>query len=205
MIEAVVFDIGNVLMHWSPERMYDARIGAARRKALFAAVPLEAMNLEVDRGAPFAETVAALAEAHPDWRDEVMMWHDHWLEMAHADIPRSVRVMGALQAKGVPVFSLTNFGIQTYDLAAQHYPFMRQFDRDFISGHMGVIKPDAAIYEGLETATGLSGPQLIFTDDRAENIAVADARGWKTHLFEGPDGWADRMVAEGLLGAEEAA
>ncbi|MEM8578879.1 MAG: HAD-IA family hydrolase [Pseudomonadota bacterium] len=205
MIQAVVFDIGNVLLHWSPERMYDARIGADRRRALFAAVPLDAMNLEVDRGAPFKATVHALADEYPDWRDEIVMWHDHWLEMAYADIPRSVRVMGALQTKGVPVFSLTNFGTDTYDLAAQHYPFMRQFDRDFISGHMDVIKPDPEIYAQLEGGTGLSGGALIFTDDRADNIAAAAARGWQTHLFEGPDGWAERLVAEGLLTEGEAA
>ena len=34
--------------------------------------------------------------------------------------------------------------------------------------------------------------------------AAAEARGWKGHLFDGPRGWADRLVAEGLLTAEQA-
>jgi 2-haloacid dehalogenase len=46
---------------------------------------------------------------------------------------------------------------------------------------------------------------LLFTDDRAENIAAAAARGWQTHLFDGPQGWADRLIAEGLLTEQEAA
>jgi 2-haloacid dehalogenase len=45
---------------------------------------------------------------------------------------------------------------------------------------------------------------LIFADDRTDNVAAADARGWKTHLFEHPQGWADRLVAEGLLTEAEA-
>lgn len=53
MIEAVVFDIGNVLITWNPERHYDARIGEARRKEMFAAVDLHAINDRVDRGEPF--------------------------------------------------------------------------------------------------------------------------------------------------------
>jgi len=133
------------------------------------------------------------------------MWHDRWIEMATPVIDHSVRLMGALQAKGVPVFSLTNFGIQSYDYAATRYPFLRQFDRDFISGHMEVIKPDPTIYQMLEDASGLSGDALIFTDDRADNIAAAGARGWRTHHFDGPQGWADRLVAEGLLTRAEAA
>jgi 2-haloacid dehalogenase len=44
---------------------------------------------------------------------------------------------------------------------------------------------------------------LLFTDDRAENIAAAAARGWQTHHFTGSQGWADRLVSEGLLSVEE--
>ena len=57
----------------------------------------------------------------------------------------------------------------------------------------------------VEEATGLAGDALIFTDDRADNIAAAEARGWRTHLFDGPRGWADRLVAEALLSRDEAA
>ena len=203
--QAVIFDIGNVLIEWQPERFYDRAIGQARRRALFDAVDLDAMNLAVDRGAPFTETIYAMADAHPDWRDEIRMWHDRWIEMAAPAIPHSVRLLRALRARGIAVFSLTNFGIQSFDLAATHYPFMREFDRQYISGHMQVIKPDPEIYARLESDCGVPPEALIFTDDRPENIAIAQGRGWQTHLFENPQGWADRLVALGLLGRDAAA
>lgn len=203
-IRAVVFDIGNVLLDWRPERFYDDVIGPERRRAFFADSGVEEMNRRIDLGHPFRDTVHAQAEAVPEWRDEIRMWHDRWLEMASPAIPHSVRLMTALQARGVPVFSLTNFGIESYDLAALHYPFLGTFDRDFISGHMRVIKPDPRIYAALERDTGLAGDALIFTDDKAENIDAAAMRGWRTHLFDGPQGWADRLVADGLLTREEA-
>ena len=203
-IKAVVFDIGNVLMEWHPERLYDSVVGPEKRTALFAEAKLGDMNELVDLGHPFRETIYDWAEKYPEWRDEIRMWHDRWIEMAQPAIAQSVALMSALQAKGIPVFSLTNFGVQSYDLAAEHYPFLRAFDRDFISGHLKLIKPDPRIYEVLETTSGLAGAELIFTDDRADNIAAAAARGWHTHLFEGPDGWARRLVAEGLLTDAEA-
>ncbi|WP_299684044.1 HAD family phosphatase [uncultured Tateyamaria sp.] len=203
-IKAVVFDIGNVLIEWQPERFYDSVIGKDRRRAMFDAVDLHGMNELVDLGHPFTETIYATAEKYPDWRDEIRMWHDRWIEMASPAIDHSVRLMNALQAKGTPVFSLTNFGVGSYDFAATHYDFLRQFDRDFISGHMQVTKPSTRIYEMLEQASGLSGEALIFADDRADNIAAAQARGWRTHLFDGPQGWADRLVAEELLSSDEA-
>ena len=204
-IEAVIFDIGNVLIEWQPERYYDATIGEDRRKAMFSEVDLARMNELVDLGHPFRETIYGWAEKHPNWQSEIRMWHDNWIEMACPVIDHSVQLMKALQARGVPVFSLTNFGIQSYDFAATHYPFMRDFDRDFISGHMRVIKPDPTIYQMVESASGLSGAELIFTDDRADNIAAAQALGWQTHLFEGAEGWAQRLVSEGLLTEQDAA
>ena len=203
-IQAVIFDIGTVLIEWQPERFFDREIGAPRRRALFAALDLHGINDRVDAGENFHDVWAEAARDHPEWRTEIEMWHDRWIELASPAIPHSVRLMGTLQTRGVPVYSLTNFGIETYDIAAVKYPFLRQFDRDFISGHMGVIKPDPAIYAMVENATGHAPETLLFTDDRADNIAAAAARGWQTHLFEHPQGWADRLVAEGLLDKDQA-
>ncbi len=202
--QAVVFDIGNVLIEWQPERYYDARIGVDRRRAMFAEVDLHGMNDLIDRGADFRDTVYDTAEACPAWRDEIRLWHDDWLAIATPEIPHSVRLLHALRARGVPVYALTNFGIGTWQLATPAYPFLNAFDRPYVSGYMGVAKPDARIYEMVEEDSGLTGAALLFTDDRAENIEAAAARGWQTHHFHGPQGWADCLVGHGLLSGAEA-
>ncbi|WP_163847548.1 HAD-IA family hydrolase [Pseudooceanicola aestuarii] len=204
-VQAVVFDIGNVLIGWDPEGFYDARIGPENRRALFAAVDLHGMNERVDRGADMQIAVAALATAHPDHATAIHHWHDHWLEMASPDIPHSARLLRALRRRGVPVFALSNFGASTFEIAQQAYPVLREFDDMVISAHHGLMKPEAGIYALLETRTGLSGDALLFADDRADNIAAARARGWRGHLFTTPDLWAARLVDEGLLTKEEAA
>lgn len=205
MVDAVIFDIGNVLIEWQPERHYDTLMPRADREAMFAEVDLHGMNDIIDRGGPFRETIYDWAKRYPRWSHWIRLWHDDWIQMATPEIPHSVRLMKALRAKGVPVFSLTNFGIASFDYATGFYPFLRDFDRAYVSGHMGVTKPDPKIYEMVEADSGLSGAQILFTDDRADNIATAHIRGWKTHLFEGPEGWATRLVAEGLLSETEAA
>jgi 2-haloacid dehalogenase len=198
-IEAVVFDIGRVLIEWDPARMYDSEIGPERRKALFEEVDLDEMNTRVDMGAPFRETIYDKAERHPDWAGEIRLWHDHWIEMASPDIPQTVRLLRALRTNGVPVFALTNFGVGSFELAATHYPFFNEFDRAYVSGRLGMMKPDPRIYAAVEADSGVTPEALLFTDDKRENVDAARKRGWQGHVFEGPEGLAARLVSAGLL------
>lgn len=202
--QAVIFDIGNVLTRWQPEAFYDRVIGEDRRRALFAAVDLHGMNDRIDEGALFRETIYDWAEAHPEWAPEVRMWYDRWIELASPRIEGSIRLQRALRARGVPVFALTNFGRYTFEDALPKMDFLQDFDRLYVSGVMGVIKPDPRIYQMVEEDCGLPPESLLFTDDRADNITAAARRGWRTHQFESWQGWAARLVAEGLLTKEEA-
>lgn len=203
-IEAVVFDIGNVLIEWAPERLYDRVYGEARRREVFAAVDLAGMNDRVDLGEGFRDVIYAFADENPLYRDEIRLWHDRWLEMAGPAIPESVAMLRSLRDKGVPVFALSNFGAESFDIACREYSFLTEFDRSYISAHHRLAKPDPAFFALLETETGLSGASLLFTDDRAENIDAARARGWHAHLFDGPAGFARTLITHGLLTAKEA-
>jgi 2-haloacid dehalogenase len=115
-----------------------------------------------------------------------------------------VKLLRALRTKGVPVFALSNFGVGSFARATGFYPWLEEFDRSYISGHLRVMKPDPRIYEIVEADCGIAPEALLFADDKAENIAAAEARGWQGHLFEGPGAFARRLVAEGLLTREEA-
>jgi 2-haloacid dehalogenase len=204
-IKAVVFDIGNVLIRWQPELYYDATIGPDRRRKMFADVDLHGLQDQLDAGADFKTLFYTAADANPKWRDEIRTWHDRWNDLAQPEIPHSVALLRALRAKSIPVFALTNFGSGSFSRSEQQYPFLKEFDKRYISGDMNAIKPDPKIYEMMEADCGVLPNQLLFTDDRIDNITTAQARGWQTHLFKNPQRWADRLVAENLLTPEEAA
>ncbi|WP_417269012.1 HAD-IA family hydrolase [Celeribacter sp.] len=203
-IDVVIFDIGNVLIEWQPERHYDATIGEERRKEMFAAIDLHAMNDKIDTGAPFRQTIELAAEENPAFRDEILMWYFDWIKMAAPAIPHSVTLLRALRAKGIRVIALSNFGIESFEYAETKYPFLTEFDKTYVSGRMGCVKPHSLIYEMLEAGETAQPDRFLFADDRQDNIDMAASRGWQTHLFEGPKGWAKRLVQEGLLTVDEA-
>ena len=199
MIEAVIFDIGNVLITWQPERYYDRTSGEDRRRALFFELDMHEMNDRIDRGADFKDTIYAFAEAHPDWAREIRDWHDQWLTMAGPPIDGSIDCLRALRAKRVPVFALSNFGVGSFAISEEKWPVLTEFDRRYISGHMKTAKPDAEIYAMVEADCRIDPAGLLFIDDKPENIAAADARAWQTHLFDGSEGLRTRLESEGLL------
>ncbi|WP_112311164.1 HAD-IA family hydrolase [Pseudogemmobacter bohemicus] len=202
--EAVIFDIGNVLLRWDPEGFYDREIGEDRRRALFAETGLAQMNEAVDAGAPFRASVEALAGRHPAHAGAIRLWYDRWHDIASPPIEGAIRLRDCLRAKGIPVFALTNFGDESWDHALTRYGFLAEFDRLYISGRLRLVKPDPVLYAHVEADCGIAPDRLLFADDRAENIVTAANRGWRTHQVETWQGLARRLVAEGLLTPGEA-
>ncbi len=203
-VQAVIFDIGNVLIEWQPERHYDRLIGEDRRRAFFTTFDFHGLMNRIDEGAPFAPTIDAAARATPDWADELSILRDNWCDLAQPAIPHSVRLLQALKTRGTPIYVLSNFGAENFPLTQGQFPFLSLFDRFYISGRMKMRKPHAEIYQSVEADCGLPAGGLLFADDREDNIEAADARGWQTHLFQHPEGWAERLVRAGLLTEEEA-
>ncbi|NNE89415.1 MAG: HAD-IA family hydrolase [Silicimonas sp.] len=199
MIKAVVWDIGNIFAMWEPEAFYDRRLGEEKRRQFFEDTQPHVMNHAFDLGADGHTLTRAHAEKYPEWAEEIHLWIDAWSEMFSTVVPGSAEIVDALAAKGVKQLALSNFGAETLEIAKEMHPALQRFDEEYVSAHLGVAKPDAGIYEALEAGSGLSGAELIFTDDKQENIDAAQARGWQTHLFVEADGWRARLEAEGLI------
>jgi HAD superfamily hydrolase (TIGR01509 family) len=61
------------------------------------------------------------------------------------------------------------------------------------------MKPDAKIYEALEKMAGKRGPDVLYLDDRLENVSAGAARGWQVILQETPEKTLAAIQKLGLL------
>ena len=102
-------------------------------------------------------------------------------------MPRMIELHAAVRAAGFPTYIFSN----TNDLAVQHirrgFPFFANFDGHILSYEIGVMKPDVRIYEALESLAGKRGPEILYIDDRKENVEAGVARGWQVILQESPE------------------
>jgi HAD superfamily hydrolase (TIGR01509 family) len=110
-----------------------------------------------------------------------------------------VRLQAALRQRGLPAYIFSN----TNELAAQHirrtFPFYDNFDGYILSYQHGTMKPDARLYEVVEGASARRGAEILYLDDRPENVAAGAARGWQVILHESPEKSRAAIEKLGLL------
>jgi len=193
MIRHIVFDIGMVLLNWDPERPYRRLIpDAARRRWFLDTVCTPAWNKEQDRGRSWAEAEAILIDDYPDEAELIRAYRTHWHEMVPETLPGTPEIYGALLDAGHDVTLLTNFNQDTFQIALQRYPLLDRARGRTVSGEIGILKPDPAIYDHHASTFDLDPTATLFFDDSPANVDGAIAAGWQAKVFTG----AERMQAD---------
>src|SRR5262249_42929387 len=102
-------------------------------------------------------------------------------------IQKMVELHAALRQKQIPTYIFSN----TNELAVGHirrnYPFFSHFNGYILSYEHGAMKPQPKLYEVVEQMTGKKQGQIIYLDDRPENVAAGAARGWQTVVQKAPE------------------
>jgi 2-haloacid dehalogenase len=202
-IDAVVFDIGGVLLDWNPRHLYRSLFGDEDAMERFLA---EICTLEWhaahDLGVPFAQSCAELAARHPEHGEMIRAWGERSEEMVAGPIAGTVEILRALIERGVRCFGLTNMEAETYPLRRARYDFLRWFEGTVVSSAEGVAKPDPEIFRRLLDRFGLQAARTVLIDDSAVNVEAARAIGLQAVRFESPETLRTWLAGAGLLPAE---
>ena len=187
-IDHIVFDIGRVLIHYDPNLPFSRIIpDETERKWFFDNVCTHEWNLEQDRGRNWHEAEALLLEQHPDQEANIRAFRKHWHEMVPHAYDGSVAIFENLIESGRDVTMLTNFAADTFVEARRKFPFLDKPRGVTVSGEIGLIKPDVAIYEKHSRDFGLDPAASIFIDDSYPNVEGARAAGWQAVHFTDPE------------------
>jgi 2-haloacid dehalogenase len=183
--EAVVFDIGNVLVSWDPHPAIAAAVGDAEATRFLAAEDFDfgAWNHEQDGGRLFEESEQAAVERLPHWREHILAYRTYFDRSLVGDIADSVEVLRDLHGAGVRLFALTNWSAELFPVALRRFKFLGLFEDIVVSGDEKVAKPDPRIFEVLAERTGVPLESSVFIDDKPENVDAAKAAGMDAVVF----------------------
>jgi HAD superfamily hydrolase (TIGR01509 family) len=188
MSPVIVFDLGKVLVD------FDYSI-AARRIAARSTQPPEKLDAFLSSSPALIQFETGLVTRRDffgqvrqatgflgDLQEFGELFADIFSEM-----PPMIALHAELRERGFKTYIFSN----TNDLAIGHirrnFPFFQNFDGYILSYEVKAMKPNAPIYAALEGITGRRGAEIIYLDDRQENIAAGLARGWRTILHESPE------------------
>lgn len=198
-IRHIVFDIGKVLLHYDPTLPYSHVIpDDAEREWFLANVCTHEWNIEQDRGRPWEEAEDLLIAEHPERAEQIRAFRKHWNEMVPHAYDDSVVIFEKLIAEGRDVTMLTNFASDTFRVAQKRFPFLNKPRGVTVSGDIGLIKPDVAIYDTHAKSFGLDPASTIFIDDSLANVEGARAAGWHAVHFTGAEKLRSDLAAHGI-------
>ena len=201
VIDAVVFDLGGVLIDWDPRHLYrtlfdDDEIAMER---FLTEVCSPAWNVQQDAGRSWSEAVETLTHRHPGHRELIAAYDERWSEMLGGAIEGTVEILDELRASGVRVAALSNWSAEKFPVARSRFEFLDWFEAIVISGEVGVSKPDERIYRHLLGRMGLDPGSTVFIDDSAANVAAAAELGMTALRFRDPPTLRAELQDLGLL------
>lgn len=185
-IEAVIFDLGGVLVDWNPEYLY-AKIfkNDAKKMTWFLnTVCTPAWNMEQDAGRTFEEGIEILTTAYPEYEPEIRSFFERWEEMIKSENQDTVVILKSLsELNKVKLYALTNWSSETFPIAQRRFDFLKRFEGIVVSGEEKTRKPFSKIYEITLDRYGLRAENCLFIDDSFENIEAAKLLGFNTVHF----------------------
>lgn len=183
-LNAIIFDVGNVLYHWDIRHLYAKLIDdPAELDHFLTHVVTHEWHFQHDAGRPLAEMVAELTDRFPQHASLIAQYVPRWLETIPGPVDGMIDLVEKLALLGYPIFGITNFGVEFWEIFRPTAPVFDLFHDIVVSGAEKLVKPDPAIYHLAIDRFGIDPARALFIDDRQDNIAGAVACGLHGHVF----------------------
>ncbi len=189
LIQAIIFDFGNVLLEWNPRYVYQRFFpnDPEAMERFFKEVNFADWNLQQDKGRPFAVGVAILSEKFPHYTQLIQAYHENWTDSIGAVYDGTIEILKQLKQAGYSLYGLSNWSAETFPFAREKYDFFDLFDDFVLSGEVGHVKPDPEIFHIMLEKIGKPAEECLFIDDALPNVDQAQKMGFATIHFQSPE------------------
>jgi putative hydrolase of the HAD superfamily len=183
-IEAILFDLGKVIVDFDFEAMFRELCGSCSKPAEeFEKVFVDPeWAFRYERGLvttrEFYEHLCNCGGLEMELSDFRRIWSSIFAKelLVSEDLLRELK-------QRYPLILVSNTNEAHADHIRQNYSILDYFDEKIFSFEVGCMKPDRRIYECAIEASGKPAEALFFTDDRPENIEGARQLGIRAHQF----------------------
>jgi putative hydrolase of the HAD superfamily len=185
---AFIFDVGNVLLKWSPpDILRDALPPGTDPARYMSEIFAHRLWAELDRGThDERDVIPELATRLGSSHEQIA----HILKVARESLvplAPGIALLEELAAGGHPLYCLTNMSRETFTYVRTTYDFWTRFQGIVVSGQLRMAKPEAAIFRHTLSTYGLDARTTVFIDDHLANIEGARQLGITAVQYDGGD------------------
>ncbi|KTD12284.1 HAD family hydrolase [Legionella hackeliae] len=186
-IKNVIFDVGNVIVRWSPLHIIESTFpdhGPDQHQfyieEIFRSDTWIQLNLgqidEMDAKLKFTSKIASFDSENADTLF-------NFIKSTQELIPGTVDIIKSLHEKGYQLFALTDNIKEIVQYLQNRYDFWKYFTHVTVSANLGLMKPNKEIFEYTLQENDLLPHETLFIDDHLPNVKAAEALDLHTILF----------------------
>lgn len=186
-IETIIFDLGGVLIDWSPEYVYLKEFRGDRQNMDWFLNEICAWdwNANQDAGYPLAKATEDRVKMFPEHEELIRMYYGRWEEMLGFTHEETLKILKTVvESPRYKVFALTNWSGETWPKAIEKFPWLQWFEGILVSGDEGMRKPFPEIYELLLDRYQIERDKAVFIDDSLANVEGSKAVGLEAIHFQ---------------------
>lgn len=186
----IIFDFGNVLVRWEPERVYLPYFDNDEAKYWYfwRHVCGRQWRDRIDAGEDEQECIRELQSQYPEYAEPIAMYWNRWDEMLPGEVPGMRQLIQRLKASGkYAIYGLSNWSMETFPQARERFEVLQLIDKYVVSGDVKLIKPDPRIFQLLMNRYGLKAEECTFVDDNPDNVEAARKLGMQGKVFTGAE------------------
>lgn len=185
-IKTIIFDLGGVLIDWSPEYVFLKEFRGNREKMDWFLNEICAWewNMNQDAGYPLAKATEDRVKLFPEYEALIRMYYGRWEEMLGYTHEDTLEILeSVVKNPKYQVYALTNWSGETFPVALKKFPWLKWFEGILVSGDEGMRKPHREIYELMLSRYSITPNEAVFIDDSLKNVEGCEAVGIKGIYF----------------------
>lgn len=198
-IKAVIFDVANVIVDWDPRLPLDGHVSEDKIDEFLKHDGFWALNAEADAGVTIAQMLPRIDADMPELSETFRTYVERFDRSVPGALSGTSEIIDELLATGLDVYGLSNWWPENFTVPRAAAPVIDRLADVIVSGHVGLAKPDPAIFELATQRFGVEPATTLFVDDSLPNIEAADALGFATHHFTDAERLRRDLVERGLL------
>lgn len=182
----LIFDFGNVLVRWEPQRVYLPYFGGdeAQYWYFWRHVCNPELRNRIDAGEDQQQCINSQKALFPDYAAPLEMFITDWEETLPGEMPGMRELLQQLKADPrYRIFGLTNWSMETFPLARKKFEILQMIDNYVVSGDVKLVKPDPAIFHLALDRFGIRADETTFIDDNPDNVEAAKQLGMDGIVF----------------------